>query len=105
MSAADAFAALGEPALRRRRAASTLALSVIPIMALALYGAYGSPHLLTHPPERQAQASGQSLDLMTAVSQIEAHLEKNPEDGRGWDVVAPVYIRMGRADDAVKAYE
>jgi cytochrome c-type biogenesis protein CcmH len=105
MNAADTFAALDEPALRRRRAASTLALSVIPIMALALYGAYGSPHLLAHPPERQAQAPGPSLDLMTAVAQIEAHLEKNPEDGRGWEIVAPVYIRMGRVDDAVKAYE
>jgi cytochrome c-type biogenesis protein CcmH len=102
--AADAFA-LGEPALRRRRAASTLALSVIPIMALALYGAYGSPHLLTHPPQRQAQAAGDRLDVMTAVAQIEDHLEKNPQDGRGWEVVAPVYLRMGRADDAVKAYE
>ncbi|KLK92705.1 hypothetical protein AA309_13635 [Microvirga vignae] len=104
-TAADAFAAVGEPALRRRRAASTLALSVIPIIALALYGAYGSPHLLTHPPEQQAQASGDKMDLMAAVSQIEAHLAQNPQDGRGWEVVAPVYIRMGRIDDAVKAYE
>lgn len=102
---ADTFAALGEPALRRRRAASTLALSVIPIMALALYGAYGSPHLLTHPPERQAQASGDKLDLMAAIAQIETHLAQNPQDGRGWEVVAPVYVRMGRIDDAVRAYE
>jgi len=42
---------------------------------------------------------------MTAVSQIEGHLAKNPQDGRGWEVVAPVYIRMGRVDDAVRAYE
>ena len=102
---ADAFAALGEPALRRRRAASTLALSVIPIIAIVLYGAYGSPHLLTHPPERQAQAQGDRLDLMAAVSQIEAHLAQNPQDGRGWEVVAPVYLRMGRIEDAVRAYE
>src|SRR4029077_11147493 len=37
------------------------------------------------------------------VAQVEAHLEKNPEDGRGWEVVGPVYMRMGRFDDAVKA--
>jgi len=103
--AADSFAALGEPALRRRRAASTLALSVIPIIALALYGAYGSPHLLTHPPERQERAQGDRLDLMAAISQIEAHLAQNPQDGRGWEVVAPVYVRMGRMQEAVKAYE
>jgi cytochrome c-type biogenesis protein CcmH len=104
ITAVDAFAALGEPALRRRRAASTLALSVIPIMGLALYGAYGSPQLLTHPPEQQAKGQSDKLDLMTAVSQIEAHLAQNPQDGRGWEVVAPVYIRMGRIEDAVKAY-
>ncbi|PVE25562.1 c-type cytochrome biogenesis protein CcmI [Microvirga sp. KLBC 81] len=104
MTAADASAAVGEPALRRRRAASTLALSVIPIIALAVYGAYGSPHLLTHPQEQQAQVPGDKMDLMAAVSQIEAHLAQNPQDGRGWEVVAPVYIRMGRIDDAVKAY-
>lgn len=103
---ADSFTALGEPALRRRRAASTLALSVIPILALAIYGAYGSPHLLTHPPQVQAEAAGSDrLDLMSAVAEIEAHLAKNPQDGRGWEVVAPVYVRMGRIDDAVKAYE
>lgn len=101
----DPYAALGEPALRRRRAASTLALSMIPILALAIYGAYGSPHLLTHPPEAQAQAQSERLDLTAAIAQIETHLSQNPQDGRGWEVVAPVYIRLGRRDDAVKAYE
>ena len=42
-----------------------------------------------------------SLDRL--VAQVEAHLEKNPEDGRGWEVVGPVYMRHGRFDDAVKA--
>jgi cytochrome c-type biogenesis protein CcmH len=101
----DPFVALGEPALRRRRAASTLALSMIPILALAIYGAYGSPHLLTHPPQVQAQSQGDKLDLMAAIAQIETHLSQNPQDGRGWEVVAPVYIRLGRREDAVKAYE
>jgi cytochrome c-type biogenesis protein CcmH len=102
----DPFAALGEPALRRRRAASTLALSMIPILALAIYGAYGSPHLLTHPPQQaEAEPQGDRMDLMAAIAQIEAHLSQNPQDGRGWEVVAPVYIRLGRRDDAVKAYE
>jgi cytochrome c-type biogenesis protein CcmH len=102
----DPFAAWGEPALRRRRAASTLALSMIPILALAIYGAYGSPHLLTHPPQQaQAEPQGDRMDLMAAIAQIETHLSQNPQDGRGWEVVAPVYIRLGRRDDAVKAYE
>jgi cytochrome c-type biogenesis protein CcmI len=100
-----ATVAVGEPALRRRRAASTLALSALPIVALAVYGAYGSPHLLSAPPGAQLHREADKLDIGTAVAQIEAHLAKQPQDGRGWDVVAPVYLRMGRTDDAVRAYE
>jgi cytochrome c-type biogenesis protein CcmH len=37
------------------------------------------------------------------LRQVEAHLERNPDDGRGWEVLAPVYMRLGRFDDAVKA--
>jgi cytochrome c-type biogenesis protein CcmH len=35
---------------------------------------------------------------------MEDHLTGQPEDGRGWDVIAPVYLKMGRVDDAAKAY-
>lgn len=100
----ESLTAHGEPALRRHRAASTLALSIIPILALATYEIHGSPQLLTQPPATPTQQAN-NLDLMQAVAQIEAHLAKNPQDGRGWEVIAPVYLRMGRIEDAVKAYE
>jgi cytochrome c-type biogenesis protein CcmH len=102
----DAFAAVGEPALRRRRAASTLALSIVPLLALATYEIYGSPQLLSQPPGAlmQPQQAGSS-SLLDAVADIETHLAKNPQDGRGWEVIAPVYLRMGRIEDAVKAYD
>jgi cytochrome c-type biogenesis protein CcmH len=38
------------------------------------------------------------------VARAEAHLEANPTDGQGWDVLAPVYLRMQRFDDAANAY-
>jgi cytochrome c-type biogenesis protein CcmH len=89
--------------LQRRRAAAVAALAFLPAGALVLYLALGSPLVpgaplfaRSHPPlERQ------SIEGM--VAQVEAHLEKSPEDGRGWEVLAPVYLRMGRFDDAVKA--
>lgn len=99
-----AMAALGEPALRRRRAVSALALSVIPILALAMYGAFGSPHLSSQPIVGRLRA-GSDMDLVTAVARIESHLASNPQDGRGWEVLAPVYLRMGRMEDAAKAFE
>jgi cytochrome c-type biogenesis protein CcmH len=93
----------GEPALRRRRAAATFALSMIPLIALAIYGARGSPHLPAVPfAERMANSS--RMDIAQAIARIEEHLAKAPEDGRGWEVIAPIYMRLGRADDAVRAY-
>src|SRR5688500_18664708 len=38
-----------EPALRRRRAVSALTLSFVPLVALAVYGGLGSPHLPGQP--------------------------------------------------------
>jgi cytochrome c-type biogenesis protein CcmH len=104
-SASQAADPVGEPALRRRRAVSAFALSCVPILALAVYGAYGSPNLAGEPRAPRGQPSAADMDLGTAVARIEAHLAKDPNDGRGWDVVAPVYLRLGRVEDAVKAYE
>ena len=38
------------------------------------------------------------------VAQVETHLEKNPTDGRGWEVLAPVLVKLGRFDDAARAW-
>jgi cytochrome c-type biogenesis protein CcmH len=50
----------------------------------------------------QGPAASQPLDNL--VAQVEAHLEKNPTDGRGWNVLAPVLAKLGRFDDAIRAY-
>ncbi len=97
---------LDEPALRRRRATSALALSAIPLVALAIYGAQGTPELPGQPLSARMEpvtADG-DMDMAQAVARIETHLQQNPEDGQGWEVIAPVYIRMGRFDDAAMAY-
>ncbi len=31
-------------------------------------------------------------------------LRRNPDDGRGWEVLAPVYMRLGRFDDSIRAW-
>nr|WP_320410635.1 tetratricopeptide repeat protein [Mesorhizobium sp. Root552] len=38
------------------------------------------------------------------MARAEAHLSANPTDGQGWDVLAPVYLRMQRFGDAANAY-
>ncbi|MBX3537402.1 MAG: c-type cytochrome biogenesis protein CcmI [Chelatococcus sp.] len=95
--------AQGELALRRRRAASAVALSMIPLVSLAFYSLRGSPHLPAAPFSDRLADTAQ-MDLQQAVGRVEAHLANAPEDGRGWTILAPIYMRMGRSDDAVRAY-
>ena len=42
-------------------------------------------------------------DLAILVAQIEAHLAASPDDARGWELLAPIYMRTGRVQDAVAA--
>jgi cytochrome c-type biogenesis protein CcmH len=87
-----------------RRAVAVVALAGLPMMAVAFYLPLGSPRLPDFPLSQRAQAPSASQPLDTLVAQVEAHLEKNPTDGRGWNVLAPVLARLGRFDDAIRAY-
>src|SRR5712671_3144718 len=53
-------------------------------------------------PSRDASRGGEP-SVAELFARVERHLEQNPGDGRGWEVVAPIYMRLGRFDDAVKA--
>ena len=101
---ADEAARPAEPRLRRRRAASAFALSTIPLVALIAYGLYGSPELPAQTDADRQAARGGTEDMMKAVGQIEARLARDPNDARGWAVLAPVYMRTGRFDDAARAF-
>lgn len=87
----------------RRRAAAVAVLAGMPAVALGLYLVLGSPDLPGQPIASRSAAPVQNRGLDALVAQVEAHLAKNPEDGRGWEVVGPVYMRFGRFEDAVKA--
>ena len=49
------------------------------------------------------RAVHQETSIAALVSQAEAHLERNPDDARGYEVLAPIYLRLGRFADAVHA--
>ena len=90
--------------IRLRRSAAVIALLGLPIVAAALYLPLGSPWLGDFPLAQRTRAPGVTQPLDNLVEQVEAHLEKNPADGRGWNVLAPVLAKLGRYDDAVRAY-
>jgi cytochrome c-type biogenesis protein CcmH len=67
----------------------------------------GTPDMPSFPlasREMPRPSDGQGGDVTAAVQQIETHLAKNPEDGRGHEVIGPVYLRLGRHADAVRAF-
>lgn len=92
--------------LKWRRAAAVLALAGLPLVAISVYVPLGSPRLQDFPLAQRERGSGSGMaqSLENLVVQVEQHLEKNPTDGRGWNVIAPVLERLGRFDDAVRAY-
>ena len=108
LAAADAdaaqFGAAPRPgAIARRRAAAIAALIGVPVLAATLYLALGSPQLPGQPIAARVKAPLQDQPLESLVTRVEEHLARNPQDGRGWEVIAPVYLRLGRFEDAVKA--
>ena len=87
----------------RRRAAAVATLIALPAIAAALYLALGSPELPGQPIASRPATPLQDQSVESLVARVEAHLESKPDDGRGWEVVAPFYLRLGRFEDAVKA--
>ena len=43
-------------------------------------------------------------EIEAAVAAVEARLTAKPDDGKGWAVIAPVYMRLERYSDAAHAY-
>lgn len=85
-----------------RRITGILAIA-IPLIAIAIYWRFGSPDLPDVPIEARlahAQASG---DMPAMVRKVELFLEKNPDDPKGWQLLAPIYMRSGEADKAANA--
>ena len=108
IAAADADAKAEQPSrdasLRGRRLVAVIALAILPICAITIYLAVGSPDLPGQPlASRAAAPQGGEQSVAELFARVERHLEQNPGDGRGWEVVAPIYMRLGRFDDAVKA--
>jgi len=101
--AAQSQSAAGPGGTFRRRAAAVTILLALPAIAATVYLALGSPQLPGEPLAERAAMPLQQRPLDSLVAQVEEHLDKNPEDGRGWEVVGPVYMRLGRFEDAVKA--
>lgn len=106
-SAAETEEAGPEPtAAPPRRKAYTLSQAFIilclPAVGLYVYLLTGSPGTPAAPLAARIENPGDDVTLL--IAKVERHLATSPEDGAGWDVLAPVYVRVGRLGDAELAY-
>lgn len=85
-----------------RRAATAAVAVILPLTGLCLYLLTGSPGTPDQPLSARLENPGNNIELL--VAKAERHLAENPTDGKGWDILAPIYFRGGRLGDAELAY-
>jgi cytochrome c-type biogenesis protein CcmH len=89
--------------LWRRRATAAAGLVLLPVGAVALYLMVGSPQLPGEPLQARLRAIHNDRSIAALVKQVEDHLAQHPDDARGYAVLAPVYLQLGRFAEAVQA--
>lgn len=80
--------------------------AAVPILAIALYLAIGTPDALD--PGKAANEEGThgitAAQIEALVQKLAERMEKNPEDGEGWKMLGRSYSVLGRHEAAAEAY-
>jgi cytochrome c-type biogenesis protein CcmH len=80
------------------------AVLAVPLVSWSLYGVLGSPDLPPEPLQARLTKNPANSTIDELVARAERHLAEVPSDIRGWEVLAPIYVRMNRFADAANAY-
>ncbi len=78
--------------------------AIVPVLTLVIYLGVGSPWLPGMPLTARMHSDPTKSSVNELIAKVEAQLRQTPEDGVGWDVLAPVYLRQRRYDDAANAF-
>ena len=92
------------PGRRHRLAAAALIAVGLPAVAFPLYARLGQPAMPDEPLASRSVAPQTDGGIEAAVAAVEARLVAKPDDGKGWAVIAPVYMRFERYAEAAHAY-
>jgi cytochrome c-type biogenesis protein CcmH len=88
--------------LTARRTAIAISLSV-PVLAIAIYLQLGQPDMMTNSPSRAATVDETQIKQM--VDTLAAKLQANPNDLKGWAMLARSYKMLGRNQEALQAFD
>ena len=89
----------------RRRTVLVVTIIFLSMLAGGVYLRLGSPTVASVERSSDQVALSSNDPLIDAmVTQVEGYLKDTPNDGRGWEALAPVYMRLGRYDDAARAW-
>ena len=88
----------------RRRGAALIGRVLVPLIALVFYGVLGAPDRADAPYAEQQALLKTSTDIDSLMLRVEQQLAAHPDDVKGWQVIAPIYLEVARYNDAVKAY-
>jgi cytochrome c-type biogenesis protein CcmH len=91
--------AAGVPAL-----AKLLATVGVPLVGLGFYLLSGVPSMPDQPRAGRVGISVEKAGVAELVAKVEQRIAEHPEDGRGWEVIAPVYLKQERYADAARAF-
>lgn len=86
-----------------RRGIAAGAAVATALLAFCVYGALGRPDLPAQPLTERKDVPPPEMTLDDAIARIEAQLKAKPVDLRGWSVIAPAYMQLGRFADAAAA--
>lgn len=103
-AASDAAGAVSSSHATRANWVSRGAAVLVPVLAVAAYLQNGSPQLPDAPLEARRNVDPENATVAELVGKVEARLAAHPEDGQGWAIIAPVYMRLNRFDDAATAF-
>ena len=84
--------------------AALVLVAVIPVAALALYAAFGSPSAL-RPQAETTESTMSAAQIDELVGKLATRMKEHPEDPKGWQLLARTYAALGRFDESVAAYE
>jgi cytochrome c-type biogenesis protein CcmH len=104
LTSADRSSSLPVAAGKTNRPLAFFSAFLVVGLTFSLYLNYGSPGIPARPFLAAGQLPFDHARVGDLVVQVEARLRDHPEDGAGWDVIAPVYFKLERFHDAAVAY-